>query len=119
MDAPSKTGIVEATGIASVFGGKKRSKDIEAAMAGAIKAIEADSDAIWNDPTLTPEQKREQIAAINAPEAKRARMLAARDVVKEGYAEAARKKAATDELQRAREALAAAEKAATEAGVAS
>lgn len=98
--------IVEAVGTAtnSKKGGGRR---VEKAMADAIKDIERESDAIWKDQSLSLEERNKRIAAINAPEAMRARMMEARETerakIREEAAEEAKRRQAEAEEKAAAE----------------
>ena len=61
------------------------SETIERAMAKAVLDVQAQSEAIAAEGELSPAEKAEAIAAINEPDAMRARMLEARTAAKAAW----------------------------------
>lgn len=122
MSEPVKPVIATMVGVASATSSSSASPDgsrpagnrralgraIETAMAAEVHKISEESTAIWNDPDLTLDQKNSLIADLNSDETRRARMLAARDLVKAGHRQAVENQAAADRVKRLEEELAAA-----------
>lgn len=86
-------GIASGVGVATRSTGVKIGSTIELAMADAVKQVSLDSEAIWADDKLSLEEKNAKIAAINAPEAIRDRMMDARQAVKDSLSAQADKDA--------------------------
>lgn len=94
-----KSVIAEGVGVAT-RGRKGMSTQIEQAMSAAILQIQKESEALWARPDLSQEEKTKQIAAINTDEAKRARMMAAREAVKSAAREETEAKAKAAQEQK-------------------
>lgn len=74
--------IVAAAGSTSPIGRGYRGNLIEQAMAAAVHTASEEARAIWEDPAIEMEDKRQRIAAIMSDDAVRARKLAARVAAK-------------------------------------
>lgn len=74
------TGAAGARSAAGLLQPRPQSHPAEDAMANAIKAVQAESDAIARRTDIDDAEKNKLLAALNDPANVRARMLKARDV---------------------------------------